>query len=93
MHRHVFMISLLLAAAFLAGSLDVRAQSTMSPREQLRQYVAQLQINQNNQDLREKIIKLALTIQPAPAIPDETAEPVCAEPVTWALTTWRTYWR
>jgi tetratricopeptide (TPR) repeat protein len=71
MHRHVFMISLLLAAAFATGSLHTRAQGTTSPREQLQQYVAELQNNPDDQNLREKIITLALTIHPALAIPDK----------------------
>jgi len=47
---------------------------TPSSREQLRQHVAQLQNDPNNADLREKIIKLALTIKPSPAISDEVRE-------------------
>lgn len=39
--------------------------------EQLKQMVAQLQTTPSDSALREKIIKLAVTIKPAPAIPDE----------------------
>ena len=40
-----------------------------SPREQLKQMVGQLQQNPDDNALREKIIKLAQKIKPAPAIP------------------------
>jgi len=42
-----------------------------SPREQLKQMVGQLQQNPDDNALREKIIKLAQKIKPAPAIPEE----------------------
>ena len=42
-----------------------------SPREQLNQMVQQLQKTPNDNALREKIIKLAASIKPAPALPDE----------------------
>jgi hypothetical protein len=42
-----------------------------SPREQLQQMVEQLQKTPNDNALREKIIRLATSIKPAPAIPDE----------------------
>lgn len=42
-----------------------------SPREQLKQMVEQLQQAPNDNALREKIIKLAQTIKPAPAVPEE----------------------
>lgn len=43
-----------------------------SPREQLQQLLTQLQQSQNDQALREKIISLALTLNPKPATPDAT---------------------
>ena len=46
-----------------------------SPREQLKQMVEQLQEIPNDNALREKIIKLAISIKPAPAIPEEAREP------------------
>ena len=46
-----------------------------TPREQLQQMVEQLQKSPNDNALREKIIKLATSIKPAPAIPEEAREP------------------
>jgi tetratricopeptide (TPR) repeat protein len=42
-----------------------------SPREQLQQMVEQLQKSPGDNILRERIIKLALTLKPAPALPTE----------------------
>jgi tetratricopeptide (TPR) repeat protein len=42
-----------------------------SPRDQLKQMVEQLQKNPADTALREKIIKLAQEIKPAPAVPEE----------------------
>lgn len=42
-----------------------------SPREQLKQMVEQLQKNPTDNALREKIIKLAQELKPAPAVPEE----------------------
>ena len=50
----------------LAASADAQ-----SPREELKQMVEQLQEMPNDHALREKIIKLATSIKPAPAIPEE----------------------
>ncbi|MCR4346162.1 MAG: hypothetical protein NUV55_02995 [Sulfuricaulis sp.] len=52
---------------FLALTASVYAQS---PREQLNQMVQQLQKTPNESALREKIIKLARTMKPTPALPD-----------------------
>jgi cytochrome c6 len=62
------------ALAFCPSSL-ANAQESAAPssREQLSQYVAQLQKNPSDDDLRGKIIKLALTLDPKPAIPDDAA--------------------
>lgn len=54
--------------ALLALSTSVYAQT---PREQLKQMVEQLQKNSWDSSLREKIIKLATTLKPAPEIPEE----------------------
>lgn len=56
------------ALAFLALAVSAYAQS---PREQLQQMVGQLQKTPNDSVLREKIIKLAAEIKPAPVVPDE----------------------
>lgn len=42
-----------------------------TPREQLKQMVAQLQTSPGDNALREKIIKFAAAMKPAPAIPEE----------------------
>lgn len=46
-----------------------------SPREELRQMVEQLQKTPGDNALRERIIKLAATIKPPPAIPEAAREP------------------
>ncbi len=45
--------------------------SAESPREQFKQMVEQLQASPNDDALREKIITLAATLKPAPALPQE----------------------
>lgn len=57
---------------FLALTTSAHAQS---PRKQLNQLVQQFQKTPNDSALREKIIKLAASIKPAPAIPEEAREP------------------
>jgi hypothetical protein len=59
---------LVLALAFLALAAGARAQS---PREQLGQMVEQLQKAPADAALREKIIRLAQQLKPAPAVPEE----------------------
>ena len=53
---------------FLALTASAYAQS---PREQLSQMVQQLQKTPNDNALREKIITLAATLKPAPAVPED----------------------
>lgn len=53
---------------FLALAASAYAQS---PREQLQQLTFQLQQSPNDDALRERIIKLALTVKPPPALPTE----------------------
>lgn len=57
----------LLFAALLPGVI-VNAQT---PREQLQQMVEQLQKTPTDNALRERVIKLAKTLEPPPAVPDE----------------------
>ncbi len=57
--------------AILTSMVSAHAQS---PREQLTQMVEQLQKTPADNALREKIIKLAQNIKPAPAIPDKAIE-------------------
>lgn len=59
---------LIFAFTFLVLAASVYAQT---PREQLNQMVQQLQKTPGDNALREKIIKLATRIKPAPAIPEE----------------------
>ncbi len=59
---------ILFAFAFFTMTTSAYAQS---PREQLNQMVQQLQKAPNDNALREKIIKLAAGIKPAPPIPEE----------------------
>ena len=51
-------------------AICVQAQST-TPQQMLQQSVAELQRNPNDNALREKIIKLAQTMRPSPAITEE----------------------
>lgn len=64
----VYFASAALAVCFAKRAL---AQTSTSARQQLEQYVAQLQNDSNNTALREKIVRLALTIQPPLTIPDK----------------------
>ena len=54
----------------VVGMLLANAASAESPREQLKQMVEQLQKTPGDNALREKIIKLALKLKPALALPD-----------------------
>jgi hypothetical protein len=53
---------------FFSFAANAYAQS---PREQLQQMVEQLQKTPNDNALRERIIKLAMTVKPSPALSDE----------------------
>jgi len=55
----------------LLGTIGVNGVYAQSPREQLQQMVEQLQKSPGDTALREKIIRLATSIKPAPAIPEE----------------------
>jgi hypothetical protein len=57
---------------FLALIASAYAQT---PCEELQQMVEQLQKIPSDNALREKIIKLAIELKPAPAIPEEAREP------------------
>lgn len=61
-------INIMLVLIF--GLLLANAANAESPREQLKQMVEQLQQTPNDNTLREKIIKLAPTLKPSPALPD-----------------------
>ena len=60
-----------LVVALLPCAFAQQPDSTLSPRDQLQQYVTQLQANPTDDALRTKIIQLATTLDPQPAIPEE----------------------
>jgi hypothetical protein len=68
-----FQIALRTALIIMGAACLSQAQQapTPSPREQLNQYVADLRKNPADDALREKIIKLALMLNPKPAVPEE----------------------
>src|SRR5580658_7691813 len=75
MTRPISVLLLVVVLLVLAGSaLRATPHSSANSRKQLRQYVAQLQNQPDNSDLRKKIIKLALTMHPAPSIPQTAVE-------------------
>lgn len=65
--------SVLFVVTVLLMTAVCRGQEPSSPREQLTEYVAQLQKNPSDDALREKIIKLTATLDPKPAVPDDAA--------------------
>jgi tetratricopeptide (TPR) repeat protein len=62
---------ILSALSFLLTAFPLFAQNASAPREQLKQLTTQLQSSPGDDALREKIIKLALTLDPEPAMPEE----------------------
>jgi hypothetical protein len=60
-----------IAHIFVGLAFAVSTVCAQSPREQLQQMVEQLQKSPGDNALRERIIKLALTLKPAPALPTE----------------------
>lgn len=60
--------------AILGFAVRAKSQTQPSPREQLQQYVTQLQSSPSNDALRTKIIQLALTLDPRPEIPTGAIE-------------------
>jgi tetratricopeptide (TPR) repeat protein len=61
--------TLLALICFSFSSLSLFGQANSSAREQLQQLTAQLQNSPSDQALREKIIALAVTLDPKPATP------------------------
>lgn len=59
----------------ISGLLLANFANAESPRVQLQQMVEQLQKSPNDNALREKIIRLATTIKPAPGVPPEAKRP------------------
>lgn len=64
-------LAMKLLALFFGVMMLSNLANAVSPREQLRQLVRQLQNSPNDNALREQIIKLAIRITPAPTMPDE----------------------
>lgn len=60
--------------AFVMLFVLMSTVQAQSPQETFTQYISDLQKNPNDNALREKIIKLAQEIKPAPAIPEEARE-------------------
>ncbi len=60
-----------LAGMTTAESAEKGPEKPLNPREQFQQYLGKLQQDPDDPALREKIIKLALTLEPKPAIPEE----------------------
>lgn len=61
-----------------SGAFSHAQSPAPAPREQLQQYVTQLQANPSDDALRTKIIHLALTLDPKPADPPDIAETIGA---------------
>lgn len=57
---------------FLVVLVGLATAHGADPHAELKQLVTQLQTNAGDTALREKIIKLALTMKPVPAVPEET---------------------
>src|SRR5271166_4448275 len=65
---------LAVTTALAAAPPQAARSQSESPRKHLAEYVAELQKDPSDDVLREKIIKLALTLQPKPAVPSEADE-------------------
>lgn len=65
--------TLVLTCVFVISQLALAEKTEVppKPREQLKQYIAELQSKPDDGALREKIIELARTIKPKPAVPEE----------------------
>ncbi len=63
--------SMIVASTICAIPARAQQASAASPREQLAHYVADLRKNPSDDALRERIIKLGLTLDPKPAVPDD----------------------
>lgn len=70
----LFVVSMCASAQTAKSATTFRTQSADPYSQQLQQGVTDLKKNPNDTDLREKIIKLALEMKPAPVIPEEARE-------------------
>ncbi len=67
----VFVAILILACILPGVASAAPKKSSGASAEMLEQYVADLQKNPGDKALREKIIRLALSMKPAPAVPED----------------------
>lgn len=67
----LFFAILILACILPGAAWAAPKKASGASAEMLEQYVADLQKNPGDKTLREKIIKIALTIKPAPAVPED----------------------
>ncbi len=65
------MLRLVVALSACMFVVPVAAQRTQSPRAELNESIARLQKTPDDAALREKIIKLAKKVKPAPVVPEE----------------------
>jgi hypothetical protein len=70
MKARTMLLELMLLPLLCAIAVPARAQ-TANPQDTLNQYIADLQSNPNDTALRGKIIALAQSMSPPPAIPEE----------------------
>jgi len=82
MYRRLFVLIMALSIALPAFAAPA-AKKTAAGTEDLQQYVEQLRKNPNDKALREKIIKLAAGMKPAPEVPED-AERHMARGTTFA---------
>jgi tetratricopeptide (TPR) repeat protein len=66
--RNLRQVSLILGFLSLASTALLQAQTN---REQLNQYIADLQKRPDDHSLRDRIIKLALVLEPRPEVPED----------------------
>ena len=64
-------LTMKLLALFFGALMLGNVVYAQTPREELQQMVEQLQKSPSDNALREKIIRLAISVKPAPAIPEE----------------------
>lgn len=69
----ISLMNAIAVATLLPYAPAQQAAPSLSPREQLQQYVTQLRASSSDDALRTKTIQLALTLDPKPAVPDDAA--------------------
>lgn len=66
-----FLLIVMMSFSLFTPGIVSAASKKSADLETLKEYVADLKKNPTDKALREKIIKLALTMKPAPAVPEE----------------------